>query len=769
MASKRALPTKVAMMRERKRRKVEPSPTHQIERKQVNDEHASIKRPTRADELRWTTCDMPDALDNYEGFFGLEEVNGVDVVRDANTGSISYQALSFVDSTTSDQSADRPDEVNDALTKISSDVDSDESWEGFEVNDAVSNLASSAVSKSPSKELHAESNDLRPFKKEVTAGGKPEHDLTRKNAFDVLRACSEKETDVKEWAALNLSPNMLGALSKLGFSRPTSIQRAAIPSILEGRELIGKAPTGSGKTLAFGIPIVEHFHTSDAEKRNSLEALIVLPTRELAHQISDHLGSLSAGLTTTAPRIVTLTGGLSIQKQRRLLDDANIVVATPGRLWEIVSQSKDLLPRLRGIRFLVVDEADRLLSEGHFKELEEVLQVLDRQELDADSPEQAAEPPRLTQRQTLVFSATLAKSLQQKLSKQARFLTNSSENDTSSMEYLLKRLSFRQKIPKFVDVNPQSQSQMPQNLREGIIECPKGEEKDLYLYTVLLHHPKTRILVFVNSISAVRRLVPFCKNLAIPAIGLHSEMPQKARLRSVETFTGSNMPPNESGAVLLPRSVLIATDVAARGIDIHSIDLVIHYHLPRTADMYIHRSGRTARASASGSSILLCSPEESAGVRRLVVQVHASKRKEHATNKDSTDCIHSIDLDGRILGRLRPRVKLSKDIADAEQAKVKKHSEENWMAEAAKDLGVEYDSDTLNASGQAGRQARGRKRKEREREARQWSKSELQARKDELRALLQQRLLGKKGLDVAQLSMAKERGESYFALPKLDF
>ncbi|KAK5239265.1 ATP-dependent RNA helicase, partial [Cryomyces antarcticus] len=141
---------------------------------------------------------------------------------------------------------------------------------------------------------------------------------------------------------------------------------------------------------------------------------------------------------------------------------------------------------------------------------------------------------------------------------------------------------------------------MAAHLHEGLVECA-GTEKDLYLYALLLHYPRTRTLVFTNSISAVRRLLPFLQNLNLPVHGLHSQMAQKARLRSVERFTAN------------PGAILIATDVAARGLDIPGVQLVLHYHLPRAADTYVHRSGRTARADASGSSILLCAPEEVAG------------------------------------------------------------------------------------------------------------------------------------------------------------
>ena len=361
----------------------------------------------------------------------------------------------------------------------------------------------------------------------------------------------------------------MSGISELGFSKPTAIQRACIPEILAGHDVIGKASTGSGKTLAYGIPILQ------ACSKSSPTALILSPTRELTHQISKHLSNLFEG-TSSPPRIATVTGGLAIQKQNRMLTTADVIVATPGRLWEIIQDSQGLISRLKQVRMLVVDEADRLLSEGHFQEVGQIIEALDKKEFTEDET-----PIDNRTRQVLVFSATFHKGLQQKLAGKAK---GEMLNNQQSMEYLVKKLPFRGK-PKFIDVNPASQ--MVETLKEGLIECGPME-KDLYLYSVLLQNSSKRTLIFTNSISAVRRLASLLQNLTLPSLALHSTMPQKARLRSVERFTTS------------AGSILVATDVAARGLDIKGIELIIHYHVPRSADMYVHRSGRTARAEASG-------------------------------------------------------------------------------------------------------------------------------------------------------------------------
>ena len=272
------------------------------------------------------------------------------------------------------------------------------------------------------------------------------------------------------------------SLAKLRFSRPTPIQNATIPEILNGHDCIGKASTGSGKTLAFGIPILEHFlSTGRGQSKTVVEgngssdppiAMILLPTRELAHQLATHLKDLCSNTIGISPRIVTLTGGLSSQKQQRLLVQADIVIGTPGRLWETMSESQEVLRSLKKIKFLVVDEADRLLSEGHFKEVEEILNSLDRDDdnsEDNSDQEHSKEIPPQEDRQTLVFSATFQKELQQKLAGKSRFSGGELMGKQESMECLLKKLNFREEKPKFIDVNPLSQ--MATGLREGLIEC----------------------------------------------------------------------------------------------------------------------------------------------------------------------------------------------------------------------------------------------------------------------------------------------------------
>lgn len=712
---------------------------------------------------------MPDRLEDFEGFYGLEEIDDVDVVRDGGT-------ISFATSKSEEQlqkereegikreeeEAKRYEEMRDrqGAEDLGAEEESEaeeEEWEGFsddadekqEAQDDIPDGENTTSAGDGTSDTEESEDEQEPVPKSKGKTAKAEAKITsasesknKKNkaqnaaseeqsvgngAFDLLLDRSDDEdegpVDISAWADLGLSKETLASLSSLKFSEPTTIQSLAIPDIMAGRDVIGKASTGSGKTLAFGIPILESYLKSPPDaKKHTPVALIISPTRELAHQLAAHLTALCSEGDFKAPSIATVTGGLAVQKQRRQLEKADIVVGTPGRLWEVISSGQGLLASFKQIRFLVVDEADRLLSQGHYKELGDILNILDRDD-EADGTAES-DPAAEVQRQTLVFSATFHKGLQQKLAGKSSKTGGDLMNKQESMEYLLKKLNFREEKPKFIDANPTSQ--MATGLREGLIECA-GTEKDLFLYSLLVYHPKKRALIFTNSVSAVRRVTPFLQNLDLPALPLHSGMAQKARLRSIERFTQR------------PGSILVATDVAARGLDIPGVDLVIHYHLPRAADTYVHRSGRTARGDASGSSILICAPEEVAGVRRLIAKVHARNEQDASKPKKKQYFIRTLDIDRRIVSRLKPRATLSKRIADATIAKEKKHSENDWMREAAEELGVDYDSDTFEQDAK-GRKGRGSGRKKKEKEARQLTKGEMGALRAELKGLLGERI-----------------------------
>ncbi|KZZ87326.1 ATP-dependent RNA helicase MAK5 [Ascosphaera apis ARSEF 7405] len=633
---------------------------------------AAPRTTFKVNELDWKRVELPDLLDDAEGFYGLEEIDDVEIIRDPEHGEIKFQAPE--NKRRKRPASDDEDSDNDPFDPEIADGEEEE-WGGFsdddqkpststknsedktkkakskqeniataEIEDVdlveASKFEGSGEEDTPSSGAEEEQEEKKSEKKQDKKQQEQKKKKERKAQNDtglqssISFAALEEEddtdgVDVSAWDSLNLNPELQISISKLGFSTPTPIQSACIPSIISGRDVIGKASTGSGKTLAFGIPIIQHYlklgrNSIDAKTKTTYPiALILSPTRELAHQISNHISELAARAPSVNLRVALLTGGLSVQKQQRLLRNADIVIGTPGRTWDVIHTGQGLISKLRKIKFLVIDEADRLLSEGHFKEVEDILGAINRHDDDDDEAEGEDEDDddvivdkAEANRQTLVFSATFHKGLQQKLAgKGKKAIGGDLLNQQESMEYLLKKLQFREDKPLFIDVNPVHQ--MAENLKEGILECP-AMEKDLYLYTLLLYHPKHRTLVFTNSISAVKRLTQTLQNLNVPALALHSNMAQKARLRSVERFSSPTSDPS---------SVLIATDVAARGLDIKGIDMVIHYHVPRTADAYVHRSGRTARASTSGKSVLLCAPDEIVGVARLAAKVHTNAVK----------------------------------------------------------------------------------------------------------------------------------------------
>ncbi|KAG0158121.1 hypothetical protein PDIDSM_5634 [Penicillium digitatum] len=725
MGQKRARDSKAQVAEANKRKKATKSDAA------TSDDYGSLG----VEDLNWKQVAMPDRMENTEGFFGLEEIEGVDIIKQSD-GGVHFKAKSG--------------KPTKSIVKPPSEDDGDE-WSGF--SDEDSSKKAPAAEKTPAaNQVKEDKKSKKNKKKEQNKAKKDEQKSKEKKpkeqkskeskpaqnqnikaglSFAALDDVEEDDgVDVSAWDGLNLSPETFTALSKMKFSSPSAIQKASIPAILDGHDVVGKASTGSGKTLAFGIPIIEHYldkrgklreQSDTSEQNKSPIALILSPTRELAHQLGKHIGDLIANPPDTNARIALVTGGMSIQKQQRQLATADIVVGTPGRVWEILSTGTGLIRKMQKIQFLVVDEADRLLSEGHFKEVEDILDALDKHQAgdiaDVDQEEEEEQP---SHRQTLVFSATFHKDLQQKLAGKSRWASGDMLDNKASMEYLLKKLNFREEKPKFIDVNPESQ--MAIGLKEGIVECP-AMEKDLYLYSVLLYYPKNRIIVFTNSISAVRRITQLLQALQLPVFALHSNMAQKARLRSIERF---------SSPTANPSSILVATDVAARGLDIKGINCVIHYHVPRTADAYVHRSGRTARAGESGKSILICAPDEVVGVARLAGKIHAKKaKKADASDGPSKKVpLESLDIDRRVVARLRPRQR---------RLHYRQESTQITARAAADDLGVEYDSDEFDQSKGRGR-GRGGGRERRDKEASELSKSEMAGLRAELKQHLSQRV-----------------------------
>jgi superfamily II DNA/RNA helicase len=396
---------------------------------------------------------------------------------------------------------------------------------------------------------------------------------------------TEMTLDMSAWTVYPLHKDIIKGLEALKFDSPTDIQRKVLSIALkEKRDIVGAAQTGSGKTLAFGLPMLNSYCQF---KEEGCLGLVIVPTRELAMQVTEHLKSVSK---FTQCKTVSIVGGLSHDKQKRLLNlKPQIIVATPGRFWELISEEDEYLNYVKKAKYLVLDEADKMLESGRFKELEQIMKLL-RPSGMSDST-----------KRTFLFSATL---LDNTMSlKTLLTLKKPKSKKSLSMQDLLQKMNFQDADPAYVNLTAQSNTIMAQTLTEKKIDC-LNDEKIHYLYSLLYTHPG-RTVVFVNSIDGIRRLVPILSLLRLPVYGLHAEMQQRQRLKNLDRFRSNQ------------KAILIASDVAARGLDIPNVDHVIHYQLPRTADLYVHRSGRTARANKEGLSIMLCSAEEVKVYRKI--------------------------------------------------------------------------------------------------------------------------------------------------------
>lgn len=477
-----------------KKRKQQSTVGPNAKRSKGGKASAPRQRVQDAGSLAWQTFG--------EEFGVLEVIDGVDVVKEGDRVSF------IVANTPAGKAAVAKDKEDNG--------DDGEEFEGFGDDDADHDVNTKMIEASTTDETEKtqdakKKTDKKTKKKTavpnaqdhklVTQAGKKQKRSAQANSFGALMNANDdddNDLNLENWVALNLSPATVSAIGKLGFASPTEIQDQSIPHIMAGADVIGKAQTGSGKTLAFGIPIVERWlelyrgddvtQEEDGEqqqqqksRRKGPTAVVLSPTRELAKQIGDHIKALCDGLPT-APYVCAVTGGLSIQKQQRQLEKADIVIGTPGRLWEVLDGDMKLQDEFRRIRFLVVDEADRLFKVGQFKEAELIIGALDGRDPEATSEDEESEDedededeedgngPRST-RQTLVFSATFDKDLQTKLAGKKR--PSAQGTDEEKMAYLMKCLKFRGE-PQFINVNPTSQ--MATGLREGLIECGAMEK-----------------------------------------------------------------------------------------------------------------------------------------------------------------------------------------------------------------------------------------------------------------------------------------------------
>ncbi|XP_008585275.1 PREDICTED: ATP-dependent RNA helicase DDX24 [Galeopterus variegatus] len=422
--------------------------------------------------------------------------------------------------------------------------------------------------------------------------------------------------------------------------------------------------------------------TSLAHPKNPLLGLVLTPTRELAVQVKQHIDAVAK---FTGIKTAILVGGMSTQKQQRMLNrHPEIVVATPGRLWELIKEKHSYLSNLRQLRCLVVDEADRMVEKGHFAELSQLLEMLNDSQYNP-------------KRQTLVFSATLtlvhqapARILHKKHTKKM--------DKTAKLDLLMQKIGMRGK-PKVIDLTRNEAT--VEALTETKIHC-ETDEKDFYLYYFLMQYPG-RSLVFANSISCIKRLSGLLKVLDIMPLTLHACMHQKQRLRNLEQFAR------------LEDCVLLATDVAARGLDIPKVQHVIHYQVPRTSEIYVHRSGRTARATNEGLSLMLIGPEDVINFKKI-----------YKTLKKDED-IPLFPVQTKYMDAIKERIRLARQIEKAEYRNFQACLHNSWIEQAAAAFEIELEEE-MYKGGKADQQ------EERQRQ------KQMKILKKELRHLLSQPL-----------------------------
>ena len=360
--------------------------------------------------------------------------------------------------------------------------------------------------------------------------------------------------------SLGLAPALLRALAEQGYAEPTPIQAGAIPVVLEGSDLLAAAQTGTGKTAAFALPLLQRLSTTEKSGKQRPRALVLTPTRELAAQINDNVRTYGKHLRVSS---TTIFGGVSMGPQvQALRRGTDMIIATPGRL---VDHMQQRTIDLSGIEVLVLDEADRMLDMGFLPALKRIISALPRQ------------------RQTLLFSATFAPEIK-----------------ALAMQFM--------HAPREVSVTPANS--VATTVSHEVHPVDASRKRDLLLH-VLSQDSRRQSLVFSRTKHGADKLVRHLEQCGLRAAAIHGNKSQNARTRALADF--------KSGRV----TVLVATDIAARGIDIDQLPIVINFDLPMVAEDYVHRIGRTGRAGASGLALSLVSHDEAGllrDIRRLLKQ-----------------------------------------------------------------------------------------------------------------------------------------------------
>ena len=355
---------------------------------------------------------------------------------------------------------------------------------------------------------------------------------------------------------LEIIEPILKALSDKNYTEPTTIQEKAIPLILKRNDILGSAQTGTGKTAAFAIPIIQFIHNAEGRHngRPRISALIVTPTRELAIQIDENIKEYSK--YTNVKHAVIFGGVKQASQVNKLKSGVDILVATPGRLLDLISQG---IINLRTVSVFVLDEADRMLDMGFIHDIKKLLEIL---------PEQ---------RQSLFFSATMP------------------QNIVDLSRKILKD-------PKKIEVSAVSST--AETIQQYIYYTNRLDKKNLLLH-ILKDEKIDQVLLFAKTKHGADRIAKNLKSKKISSAAIHGDKAQNQRQKALQQFKDGQI------------RVLVATDIAARGIDIDKLRYVINYEIPNIAETYVHRIGRSGRAGEEGVAISICEPEENAFVKDI--------------------------------------------------------------------------------------------------------------------------------------------------------
>lgn len=361
--------------------------------------------------------------------------------------------------------------------------------------------------------------------------------------------------------SLGLDSRILIALKNQGYTKPTPIQEQSIPMLLSGSDLLGTAQTGTGKTAAFTIPIIQHLLDGGTPKRRRIRALVVTPTRELALQVAENAKRYSAG---TGLRTAVIFGGVGQNPQiDQLRKGIDYLVATPGRLLDLQNQGHIDLSHLT---HFVLDEADQMLDMGFIHDIRKLLRIIPQK------------------RQSLFFSATMPKDIM------------------VLSEQILR--------PNYKQVRIAVEKPTAERVTQEVYYVAKNDKPAMLLE--LVKSMEGSVLVFGRTKHGCDKVVRILDKKGVKAAAIHGNKSQNARQKALKEFKEGSL------------NVLVATDIAARGIDISGLEYVVNYELPNIAETYVHRIGRTGRAEASGASVSLCSADERSYLKDIEKLISAS-------------------------------------------------------------------------------------------------------------------------------------------------